>query len=82
MTGKKIKRHKLTAYHMHDSSIKKVEQYGKSNAIPNAFTFDDRNDILFEWNNKANKCPEGLVKEDVVPYLVMPMEITFMDNGG
>ncbi len=66
VTGKKIKQRKLTAYPMLESIIKKVEQFGKSNARPNTLDFADRNGILFEWNNDVKEYPEGLVKEDLV----------------
>jgi hypothetical protein len=36
-------------YHMPDSVIKKVEAYGKSNALLGIFDFAYRNGILFEW---------------------------------
>ncbi len=55
ITGKKIKRRKLTAYPMPESIIKKVELFGKSNARLNTLDFADRNGILFEWNNNLNE---------------------------
>jgi hypothetical protein len=48
LTGKKIKRWKLTAYPMPESISKKVEQFGKSNVQPNTLVSADRNGILFE----------------------------------
>jgi hypothetical protein len=65
-TGKKIKHRKFTACPMPDSVIKKVEAFGKSSS--GVFDFADRNGILFEWNEEVDKCPEGIVKEDVVLY--------------
>jgi hypothetical protein len=65
-TGKKIKRHKLTAYPMPDLVIKQVEAFGKSSS--GAFNFADRNGILFEWNEVVDECPKGIVEEDVVLY--------------
>jgi hypothetical protein len=65
-TGKKIKRRKLTAYPMPDLVIKKVEAFGKSSS--GVFNFAKRNGILFEWNEVVDKCPEGIVEEDVVLY--------------
>jgi hypothetical protein len=65
-TGKKIKRCKFTACPMPDLVIKKVEAFSKSSS--GVFGFADRNGILFEWNKEVNKCPEGIVKEDVVLY--------------
>jgi hypothetical protein len=53
---------------MPESIIKKVEQFGNSNAWPNTLHFADRNGISLEWNNHINKYPEGLVKQDVVFY--------------
>jgi hypothetical protein len=47
-TGKKIKQQKMRAYHIPDSIIKKVEQYGKADTTPNVFNFLDRNRLLFE----------------------------------
>ncbi len=52
-----------------------MEQFGKSNTRPNTLNFTDRNGILFEWNNNVDKCPEGLVKEDVVLYQSLAAEI-------
>ncbi len=75
ITGKKIKQWKLTAYLMPESIIKKVEQFSKSNAQPNTLDFADRNGILFEWNNHADKYPEELVKEDMILYLSLMAEI-------
>jgi hypothetical protein len=54
-TDKKIKQRKMTAYPMPDSIIKKVEQFGKAKATPNAFNFLGRNGVLFEWNNEVDK---------------------------
>jgi hypothetical protein len=51
---------------MPDSVIKKVEAFGKSSL--GVFDFADRNGILFEWNEVVDKCPEGIVEEDVVLY--------------
>jgi hypothetical protein len=40
-----------------------------STALPGIFDIDDRNGILFEWNEEVDKFPEGIVKvEDVVLY--------------
>ncbi len=74
-TGKKIKQRKLRTYPMPNSIIKKVEQYGQYNAMPNIFNFSHRNGVLFEWNNNAKKSPKGLVKDDVVLYLPLMAEI-------
>jgi hypothetical protein len=52
-----------------ESIIKKVEQFGKSNARLNTLNLADRNGILVEWNDKVDKHPKGLVEEDVVLYL-------------
>ncbi len=51
--------------------IKKVEQFGKTNANPNVFDALDSKGVLFEWNDKVDECPEGIVKEDMVlcPFL-------------
>ncbi len=65
-TGKKIKRHKFTACPMPDLVIKKVEAFGKSSL--GVFDFADRNGILFKWNKEVDKCPEGIIEEDVVLY--------------
>jgi hypothetical protein len=46
--------------------IKKVEAFGKSSS--GVFNFANRNGILFEWNEEVDKCPEGIVEEDVVLY--------------
>jgi hypothetical protein len=51
---------------MPDSVIKKVEAFGKS--LSGVFDFANRNGILFEWNEEVDKCPEGIVEEDVVLY--------------
>jgi hypothetical protein len=67
-TGKKIKRRQFTSYPMPDSVIKKVEKFAKPNVVPGAFDFADRSGILFEWNDKLNDSPEGLIEEDVVLY--------------
>jgi hypothetical protein len=75
ITEKKIKQRKLTAYPMPESIIKKVEQFGKSNAQLNTLNFANRNGILFEWNNNIDKYPEGLVEEDVVLYPSLAAEI-------
>ncbi len=65
-TGKKIKHRKFTACPMPDSVIKKVKAFGKSSS--GVFDFANRNSILFKWNEEVDKCPEGIVKEDVVLY--------------
>jgi hypothetical protein len=51
---------------MPDLVIKKVEAFGKS--LSGVFNFANRNGILFEWNKEFDKCPEGIVEEDVVLY--------------
>ncbi len=61
---------------MPESIIKKVEQFGKSNAHPNTLDFANRNGIQFKWNNEVDKYPERLVKEDVVLYLYLAAEIS------
>jgi hypothetical protein len=53
---------------MPESIIKKVKQFGKSNAKPNTLDFDHRNGILFKWNDNANKYQEGLIEENMVLY--------------
>jgi hypothetical protein len=63
------------AYPMPESIIKKVEQFGKSNAWPNTLDFADRNGILFKWNNNIDKYLEGLVEEDVVLYPSLAAEV-------
>jgi hypothetical protein len=30
--------------------------------------FANRNGILFEWNKEVDKCPEGIIEEDMVLY--------------
>jgi hypothetical protein len=45
---------KLTACPMSKSIIKKVEQFGKSNARTNTLDFTNRNRILFECNDNIN----------------------------
>ena len=74
-TGKKIKQQKMMAYPMPNLIIKKAEQLGKANAIPNAFDFLDRNGVLFELNNNSNNSPEGIVEENVVLYPFLATEI-------
>ena len=74
-TGKKIKRRKMMAYPMPELIIKKVEQLGKADAIPNAFNILDRNRVLFKWNVDVNKYPEGIIEEDVVLYPTLASEI-------
>jgi hypothetical protein len=54
---------------------KKVEQLGKTNAIPNAFDFLDRNGVLFKWNDNINGYLEGIVKKEVVLYPNLAAEI-------
>jgi hypothetical protein len=54
---------------MPESIIKKVEQFGKSNARQDTLVFVDRNGILFKWSKDVNKYSEGLVEEDMVLYL-------------
>ncbi len=49
--------------------------FGKSNAQLNSLNFADRNKILFEWNDKVNEYPKGLIKEDMVLYLSLVAEI-------
>jgi hypothetical protein len=51
---------------MPDLVIKKVEAFGKSSS--GVFNFANRNNILFEWNEEVDECPEGIVEEDVVLY--------------
>jgi hypothetical protein len=76
LAGKKIKQQKLTVYPMPESIIKKVEQFGKSNARPNTLNLNFAVfGILFEWNNNVNIHPERLVEEDVVLYLSLAAEI-------
>jgi hypothetical protein len=60
---------------MPESIIKKVEQFGKSNAWPITLNFANRNGILFECNDNVNKYPKRLIKEDVVLYLSLVAEI-------
>ncbi len=60
---------------MPESTIKKVEQFSKSNTQPNTLNFSNRNGILFKLNNKVNKYPKGLVNKDVVLYLSIVAEI-------
>jgi hypothetical protein len=60
---------------MPQSIIKKVEQFGKSNARPNTLDFTDRNRILFEWNNEVNEYPNRLVDKDMVLYPSLLTEI-------
>jgi hypothetical protein len=68
-TGKKVKQCAFTPYPMPDLVIKKVEAYGKSTALLGIFDFANRNGILFEWNEKVDEFPEGIVEvEDVVLY--------------
>jgi hypothetical protein len=62
-TGNQIKQRKMMAYPMPDLVIKKVEQFGKANATPNIFNFSDKNGVLFEWNDKVDEYPEGIVEE-------------------
>jgi hypothetical protein len=47
-TGQKIKRGECTPYPMLDLVIKKVDAFGKSNALLGSFDFAHRNGILFE----------------------------------
>jgi hypothetical protein len=51
---------------MPDLVIKKVEAFSKSSS--GVFDFADRSGILFKWNEEVDKCPEGIIKEDVVLY--------------
>ncbi len=75
VTGKKIKRRRLTRYPMPDSVIKKVETYAaRKVGKPKALDFTDRSGILFEWNDEINESPEGLVEDDYVPYPAIPAE--------
>ncbi len=68
LTKIKIKQQKLTAYPMPEFIIKKVEQFGKSNARQNTLNFSNRNWLFFEWNNKVDKYHKELVNKDVVLY--------------
>ena len=54
---------------------KKVEQLGKTNAIPNEFDFLDRNGVLFKWNDNINGYLDGIVKKEVVLYPTLAAEI-------
>jgi hypothetical protein len=54
-TSQKIKWRAFTPYPMPDLVIKKVEAFGKSNALPGGFDFVDRNGILFEWSKEVDK---------------------------
>ncbi len=77
ITGKKIKQQKLMAYPMPESIIKKVEQFGKSNAWPNTLlNFANRNGILFKRNDNNDEYPEGLIEDNVVLYLSLTAEIS------
>jgi hypothetical protein len=60
---------------MPETIIKKVEQFGKSNARPNTLDFANRNGILFKWKDNVDKYPEELVEEDVVFYPSLMAEI-------
>jgi hypothetical protein len=60
---------------MPESIIKKVEQFRKSNTLPNTLDFANRNGILFEWTNNINEYPEGLIEEDVVLYPTLMADI-------
>jgi hypothetical protein len=60
---------------MTDSVIRKVKVYGKLTAVPGSFDFADRNGILFEWNEEADKFPEGIIEiEGVVLYHSLSVE--------
>ena len=61
---------------MPESIIKKVEQFGKSNARLNTLDFADRNGILFEWNDNVNEFPEGLIEDNVVLYPSLAADIS------
>jgi hypothetical protein len=74
VTGKKIKRRRLTRYPMPDSVIKKVEGYARKAGKAKALDFADRSGILFEWNEDIDESPEGLVEDDYVPYPAIPAE--------
>jgi hypothetical protein len=74
VTGKKIKRRRLTRYPMPDSVIKKVEGYARKAGKPNALDFADQSGILFKWNEEIDESPEGLVIDDYVPYPAIPAE--------
>jgi hypothetical protein len=65
-TGQKIKRREYTPYPMPDLVIKKVDAFGKSNALLGSFDFADRNSILFEWNKEVDNYPEGILELDNV----------------
>jgi hypothetical protein len=66
-TGKKVKRGLFTAYPIPDLIVKKVEGMGHL-AVPGALNFANRNGILFKWNDDVDENPEGIVKEDTIPY--------------
>jgi hypothetical protein len=73
--GKKVKQCAFTPYPMPDLVIKKVKVYGKSTTLPVSFDFANRNSILFKWNEKVNKFPEGIVEvNDVVLYPSLAVE--------
>jgi hypothetical protein len=60
---------------MPDLIIKKVKQFGRANATLKALDFLDRNEVLFEWNNKVDESPDGILKEDMVLYPSFSAEI-------
>jgi hypothetical protein len=61
---------------MPESIIKKVEQFGKSNAQPNTLKLIDRNGILFKWNDNVDEYPQGLVEEGMILYPSFAAEIS------
>ncbi len=66
VTNQKIKWCVFTPHPMPNLVIKKVEAFGKFNALPSSFDFADRNGILFEWNKEVDKYPVGIVELDNV----------------
>ena len=78
-TGKKVKRRKFTVMPMPDSAIKAVERYGSKTALPGAFDFSDRNNILFEWNDEIDETPVHIVEEEVVQYPSLVAEMPGID---
>jgi hypothetical protein len=63
---------------MPESIIKKVEQFGKSNAQPNTLNFAKRNKVLFKWNDEVDEYTEGHVDKDMVLYPSLTAEIPWV----
>ncbi len=69
-TGKKVKRWAFTWYLMLDSAIGTVERLAETTTRAGEFDFGNQNSILFEWNDKIDKTPEGILEaNNVLPYL-------------